>query len=754
MLKDNQRARPVAAPPPEEPATAHRPERWQPVAILALFLLLALYYGRNFPPFEGPDEPQHFAYITWLVQQGNFPPQGDAAWETPMEQEAGQPPLYYLLASLPARLAGFDPPAEYRPNPHFIGPFPRDNIDNDHRAIREPGDARPLRGGWLALYLARGVTLLFGLMLVGGVYLLGREVWPGRSAAPLFAATLVALTPQVLFLSTVASNDIPAAALSTFTLWRLVVLLRRSYTPGRAILTGIFLGLAVLTKVSALVLALPLAVGLLWQGWETRRNAHPFPWLRAGLLAAGGALLVAGWWFLRNWQRYGSPLGLTTHDRTSWAIRDPAELASPYLRWLEVFRSYWAGLGWGTIRPSGWVYSLLLVLVLVAVLGWVWALRRRRERPAGQIMLYVLCVLTLLGVMIFLEVWMRRVSAPYGRLLFPAIGAITLLLVGGWRQWHPALPLLPLAVLGLLTTLAPPLIIRPAYTPPPPLPPAEAAALSELPGWRFVDAAGQPVVDILRVAPLVNNIDTVLEYDQTLPVEVCWRALAQSEQPYTLFLHVIGPENELVANRRTYPGLGLWPTTQWPVGAVVCDLVGVLIRTERVQETLAYQLEVGFLDEATDTRLPILDAAGNAVPVAFAARVRLAAPNTPHETLSATDPLPLLDHEVQRTWTPGRDATLTLTWGVAAPVAVDYQTFVHLRDPQTGENVANGDGPPLAGWYGTSWWTTGEIITDTRTFPVPADLRPDSYTLVVGFYDLTTGQRFGNEYDLGTVEVR
>src|SRR5690606_31079995 len=253
----------------------------------------------------------------------------------------------------------------------------------------------------------------------------------------------------------------------------------------------------------------------------------------------------------------------TTHDHTSWAIRDPAELASPYLRWLEVFRSYWAGLGWGTIRPSGWVYSLLLVLVLVAVLGWVWALRRRRERPAGQIMLYVLCVLTLLGVMIFLEVWMRRVSAPYGRLLFPAIGAITLLLVGGWRQWHPALPLLPLAVLGLLTTLAPPLIIRPAYTPPPPLPPAEAAALSELPGWRFVDAAGQPVVDILRVAPLVNNIDTVLEYDQTLPVEVCWRALAQSERPYTLFLHVIGPENELVANRRTYPGLGLWPTTQW-----------------------------------------------------------------------------------------------------------------------------------------------------------------------------------------------
>ena len=53
------------------------------------------------PPFEGPDEAQHFAYITWLAEGKGFPPQGDAAWDTPIEQEGGQPPLYYLCNEYP-----------------------------------------------------------------------------------------------------------------------------------------------------------------------------------------------------------------------------------------------------------------------------------------------------------------------------------------------------------------------------------------------------------------------------------------------------------------------------------------------------------------------------------------------------------------------------------------------------------------------------------------------------------------------------
>ncbi len=114
----------------------------------------------------------------------------------------------------------------------------------------------------------------------------------------------------------------------------------------------------------------------------------------------------------------------------------------------------------------------------------------------------------------------------------------------------------------------------------------------------------------------------------------------------------------------------------------------------------------------------------------------------------------LLDYQLDADWQLGQDHLLSLTWRIAEPLAQDYQLFVHLRDTETGETVAQADGPPLDGWYPTSRWLPNTIITDKRSFPLTADIEPGSYDLVVGFYDLAEGQRFGQEYFLETVEVR
>lgn len=736
-------------------ALLHR--HWQLLLLLPCFLLLALVYDRTFPPYEGPDEPQHFAYIQWLVEEGTLPPQGEAAWETPVEQEAGQPPFYYVVASLPARLVGFEPPAPYRPNPYFIGPFPRDNIDNDHRAIHYPGDARPPAGGWLSLYLARAVTLGFGLLLIAAIYLLGREVWPGSGVAPA-AATLAAFTPQVLFLSTVISNDVPAAALSTLALWQLAVMLRRGPSLNRGIAAGLLVGLAVLTKVSAAGLLAPAAAGLIWLWLRADRAGDR----RQVLVAAGGmalsAALVGGWWFLRNWALYGSPLGLGAHDFTTWAIRDPADLASPYLRWLEVFRSFWAGLGWGTVRPPGWVFNLLLILMILALVGlllglWRW-LRRAERRVTRRVILLLMLTTLILATALFLESWMRRVSAPYGRLMFPALGAIAVLLAGGWHLLLRRLLWLPVGAVAALGIAVPLLVAPPYFTPPAPIEASAVAALKPGLGWRFLDAAGQPVAELLSFEPLLDEIATTEAYDQTLPVRICWRALARTEKPYTVFLHIIGPENALIANRRTYPGLGLRPTNLWSPGDVYCDLTRVLVRTENVPATLAYQLEVGLLDEETDARLQAVDQAGNPLPATFAGRVRLAAPDVQTTSLAEGEAIQLLDAQVEPSpWRAGGSHELVLQWGVREPVGADYQTFVHLRD-EAGVNVAQADGPPLAGWYPTSWWRAGEVVTDARRVELPANLPAGQYTLVAGLYDLGSGQRFGEEHVLGVIEVQ
>jgi uncharacterized membrane protein len=277
-------------------------KHWQLLLIIFSFLLLVSIYAATTPPFEGPDEAQHIAYIEWLVREKSFPPQGKAAWDTPLDQEAGQTPLYYLIASIPARIVGVDEPtAVYRPNPYFTAPFPREIFDNDNRAIHYPTDANPLKGGWLALYLSRAVTILFGVLLVVSTYGLSWQVAFQNRVFAASAAFLVAFTPQILYISGIASNDIPAAALSTLTLWLLAVFLRRIPNISFFLPLGIgaALGLASLTKINTLTLAAPIGAALLWL-WLSKQVALKTA-VKFGLLMLAGFFAVSGWWFARTW---------------------------------------------------------------------------------------------------------------------------------------------------------------------------------------------------------------------------------------------------------------------------------------------------------------------------------------------------------------------------------------------------------------------------------------------------------------------
>ena len=731
--------------------------RWILPAIIALFVLVAGIYIWQTPHFEGPDERQHFAYIEWLATGKGFPPQGDAAFETPVEQEAGQSPFYYLLASIPARLVGLtNPPIIYRENPHAfsrVGPpaFP----DNDNRAIHYPGDGQPLTGGWLALYLARFLSLTFGIILLISTYGLTREVFPEIPQLAWMTTLLVAVNPQVLFISSVASNDIPAAALSGVTLWLLAIFLRRGPTNWRAAGLGLAFGLALLTKTSGMALALPIAIALGWL-WLSGRQSFSNT-LRYGILILLGVLLIAGWWFARSWMLYDSPLGLGTHDRTAWAIGKPgAKLLTPYARWQDVFRSFWVSFGWGTIRARVWLYNILFALSAIAGLGlimaaWRW-LRRPNHKITVTIILLALLTLSIIAVAFALELWMRRVVASYGRLMFPALTAIAVLMVTGWYSLHSKLPYMATGVIALIALTAPFWLLKPAFAMPTPLDEAEIAELEPAIGWRFGPSVDEPVAELISVRPLEES----REAGSMMMVEVCWLVLAQSERPYSVLIHVIGPENQLITNRRTYPGLGHYPTTIWQPGDVFCDTVRLIV-WENVPATLVYKIEVAMLDLEENMRIPIYDALGNPVEVAFAGDILIFAKDSqvPFTTSQENgEAAQIVDYQLPEEWHVGQDHHLTLQWGVLSSMSQDYQVFAHLRDPETKKNVAQADGPPLDGWYPTSRWPAGEIITDNRSFPLPEETPPGTYELYVGLYDLASGVRFGSEYLLGSVEVQ
>ena len=89
------------------------------------------------------------------------------------------------------------------------------------------------------------------------------------------------------------------------------------------------------------------------------------------------------------------------------------------------------------------------------------------------------------------------------------------------------------------------------------------------------------------------------------------------------------------------------------------------------------------------------------------------------------------------------------------------KVFVHLLD-SSGRLVAQHDGEPVA-WHSlTDRWHAGERYTDRHGVPLPADLPPGAYTLLVGLYRHSgerlavtrEGQQIGDAFALGTVHIR
>lgn len=723
-----------------------RPPRHRSLAaILLLFTGLSLLYSWAVPPLEGPDGPEHFAYIGWLTEGKGLPPQGAAAWATPVRQEGGQPPLYYWLSSWPLRWTGLDAVPAPVPNPHFPSSAPGTVPDNKNVLIRDP-QTHPFLSGWAPVYGLRLISLAFGWLLLVSVFGLAREIAPESAYLAPLATLATALIPQVIFQASILSNDIAAAGLGALTLWLLARLWRRGPTVGRGLALGLALGLAGLAKSNTLALAVPIGLLFLWR-W--RRPSERRQTLLAGLGAGLGAVGTAGWWIGWTWRTTGSPLGLDTHCYAPWAYCDnPAARPDAGAQWVEVFQSFWAAFGWGNIKPPGWVSLLLAIAVLLALAG----IARRRGLPGvpadRQSAAWLILASPLVLEMLALEGWMRQVTAPHGRLLFPALAGVMVLLALGWSAWSPRWSRLILLGLAGLTVYSAFGLIRPAYAPPSALTVAEAetrlhgASLA----WQFDDVAR-----LIGLTPLVQPPSVLA--GEALPLRLCWEPLKRTEAPLTAFVQLVGPADAVVASRRTYPGLGRNPTTGWAIGEAFCDDMSVDIPAS-LDRSLLYRLEVGLIDERSGARVPATTPNGARLPDNFAGAVHLMA-DAPAVPIPPGDgPIRLRDFAVDADWQAGASAVVTLEWVAAEPLETNYTVFVHLRPLVAEDIVAQADAPPVSGWYPTAWWTPGEPVQDTHTFQLPADLPPGSYRLVAGWYHPEDETRLGPTHDLGRITVR
>jgi hypothetical protein len=142
-------------------------------------------------------------------------------------------------------------------------------------------------------------------------------------------------------------------------------------------------------------------------------------------------------------------------------------------------------------------------------------------------------------------------------------------------------------------------------------PPADLTAIRVLPATRTFTP---PQPQAVRKANFDNRIVLVgadmapnaVAPGGVLPVTLYWQALAEMDIPYTVFVHLLGPDQQVVAGHDGEPVGGTRPTTGWVPGEFVTDQHEVPIPADLPGGQ--YVIEVGLYDAGAPgmPRLPVL----------------------------------------------------------------------------------------------------------------------------------------------------
>jgi 4-amino-4-deoxy-L-arabinose transferase-like glycosyltransferase len=722
--------------------------------ILLAFIALCLPYAFATPVFEKNDESEHFA-VAWHIAQGGGLPVQQPGLETPWAQEGSQPPLYYLLASLPLRLFDVrDFEAQLVPNatPQYA-PFAP---NNKNRYVITPNKRTfSYSGAALAAVVLRLLNIVPGAVTVWCAYVVAHALGKSNSIA-LVGMALTAFNPMFLTLTTAVSNDALVIALVTVALALLLRNLREGWSLRKAVVVGLLLGCASLTKLSG---ALLLPVALL-SIYLAQAPAHkPGFFKKTGLCAGYAAALtlawatIAGWWFIRNALLYGELTG----------TRMMAQMASPrsvsLLTALSEFQGFrWSYLGiFGqfTIAMHRYVYLVWDVFLVGCVAGValaVWRSRlssfaeKRSLRAAwsGETEKVDWLGVALVGFAILLVFaamlrWTMMVAASHGRLLFPCIAGVSALMaigireIGDWRfsmfgRFSVSNLQSLIAILSAsLATLIPFFTIAPSYAPP---------LVAQMPSDAIATQQTlAPYAQIIgyRMAP------SQVRPGEAVQVQVFTRALTPTQFSYLLVAKLYGPDTQELTRFSTYSGNGLWPSNFWRAGDVMRDDIEFTLPfTAPASGILRVQFEL--YNPGSGDIVQSVDAQGKAgAPLYDGATLLLSAPPTTNKpALASFGNFAQLVGYGLLSRTNGQ--AIQLDWQPLAAADKDYTVFVQVVNLDDSPALQS-DGPPLQGNFPTTRWAQSAIFADAHPITLPPNFKPGDYRLLVGFYDPATGAR-------------
>lgn len=416
-------------------------KRCLPVAaILICYIILSVTWAIVNPPFESPDEVNHFSYIQYISQRGSLPRPGDDGFI--FIAASHHPPLYYGVSAVLYTVAtemGM-PNTDLgiwlkRVNPNYIWNNPQTNKEHNlflhPETIFKPGNSYPYD-----LLMLRLFSVLLGTVSLIYAFKTSMLVFRSNLLLSLFAAGSMAFLPQFTYVTTSTTNDNSAILMGALLLYSVILLQKNIHAAnGRHFfLLGLLQGVSVLAKISLLSLA-PIILWLLFKlrtSWKKRL-------INLALFCFGFAL-IAGWWFYRNYQLYGDIIARPWNVNPagqSWEY-DPKSLLSPYFMssfFLEnVSQSFVGKFGHMSILPAPIYYQFYLSIYILSSIGLglclIKPIRSNFEmlEPGLLPPLIIAIALSILQLIYFNTI----TSQPQGRYLFHGLTAIVILFTIGY----------------------------------------------------------------------------------------------------------------------------------------------------------------------------------------------------------------------------------------------------------------------------------------------------------------------------------
>lgn len=379
-----------------------------PIACFCLFTVWA-----SIQPFNGgPDEAMRYDVCNYIYKYWKLPHGGEELIRNPVWgiSYAFNPIVNYVFCAIAMKLFGFMVAAERL----FI--------------------------------IARMVSVCFSIGTIIFVGKIGRKLFDEKYAK-LFTL-LFALWPQFMFISTYVNNDSMGIFSVVFIFYTMLEAKEKQWNLKSCIWMGVAIGVCLLSYTNCYGMIIVALLYSIYGVVKCQDIDNKFKYIMVRILwVMIPALIVAGWWFVRNAILYdGDFLGMATSNKYGemYAVEafKPSNRETPSrlkeTLWYTLVERGWIDLstksfyGWfGPMQISlpYYIYSIVNVMIFTGIIGNFMI----NNNKNGDVLSAstVLCVITFI-----LSVYYSYCCdyQPQGRYMLPMLVGIGVLVVNGWKN--------------------------------------------------------------------------------------------------------------------------------------------------------------------------------------------------------------------------------------------------------------------------------------------------------------------------------